>query len=181
MVTHHDWIFSFLNSWICYWAAKSAWMQQVSTVAEITWTWIPSFTFTRSSLYHFQKYLEWVSRRSQVEEWIQGEPLRRWARKGQSGWRSSTAFVACKTIRISPTRWRGYQCVNRVPLLPNLTNSSLGGILHPRFVISFTICVKLTKITTPYVDCEGDVHIRLRTALVCYTLSFSWNSCLFKD
>ena len=29
-------------------------------------------------------------------------------------------------------------------------------------------------------DGEGDVHIRLRTALISYTLSFSWNSCFFQ-
>ena len=32
----------------------------------------------------------------------------------------------------------------------------------------------------PYVDCEGDVHIGLRTALIRYTLSFSWNSWFFQ-
>ena len=43
-------------------------------------------------------YLAWVSPPSQVEEWIQGEPWRRWARKGQSGWRSSTGFDAWRTV-----------------------------------------------------------------------------------
>ena len=42
-------------------------------------------------------YLEWVSPPSQVEEWSQGEPWRRWAHRGRSGWRSSTGFDAWYT------------------------------------------------------------------------------------
>ena len=58
------------------------------------YSWI--FAITHQS--HFKPYPVWVSPPSQVEEWIQGEPWRRWARKGQSGWRSSTGFDAWRIV-----------------------------------------------------------------------------------
>ena len=59
------------------------------------------------------------------------------------------------------------KCVTNVSQYPQLY------MTNPKFK---STKIKFSSLSRPYVDCEGDVHIGLRTAFIRYTLSFSWNS-----
>ena len=68
------------------------------------WSWI-------NRLQGKLSHLVWVSPPSQVEVWIQEEPWRRWARKGRSGWRSSTMFDAWhKSLTLIGKVWSWTLC-----------------------------------------------------------------------